>query len=167
MYNNNLNNTLHEDVNVLIKEFLPDINNSSTSEEEVTPKGFFPSCGICFSFQQLILAYQNLACVRNPHCGRHCITAVTHLYLCQRSAQGRRRLYTLILSLLRQRQRFQEIRTSPFSQPLLTRTSGSDAVATRVHSGDAADGSSLCIAPLHYLCDNSKLSNCTVPHTQK
>jgi len=47
------------------------------------------------------------------------------------------------------------------------RTSGSDAVTARVHSGDAADGSHLCIAPLQPLCDDSKLCNCTVTHTQK
>jgi len=49
----------------------------------------------------------------------------------------------------------------------VTRTSGSDAGTARIHSGDAADGSRLCFAPLQRLCDNSKLSNCTVPHTQK
>ena len=41
------------------------------------------------------------------------------------------------------------------------------AATARVHSGDAADGSRLCIAPLQRLCDTSKLSNCTVPLTQK
>ena len=35
----------------------------------------FPSCKICFSFLQLVLAHQNLTRVRNLHCGRHCITA--------------------------------------------------------------------------------------------
>jgi len=35
VYNNNLNNMLHEDANVSIKEFLADINNSSLSDEEV------------------------------------------------------------------------------------------------------------------------------------
>jgi len=78
----------------------------------------FPSCGICFSFLQLVLAHQNFECVRNPHCGRHCITAAARLYLCQRCTQGRRRLYTFSLSLLQQRQRLQETTTSPFSQPL-------------------------------------------------
>jgi len=34
MYNNNLNNTLNEDANVSMKEFLADVNNSSLSEEE-------------------------------------------------------------------------------------------------------------------------------------
>jgi len=75
-------------------------------------------CGICFSFLQLILAHQNFACVRNPHCGRLCITAAARLYLCRRSRQGHRRLYTFSLSLLRQRQRLLETRISPFSQPL-------------------------------------------------
>jgi len=117
-YNNNLNNTLHEDVNVSIKEFLADVNNSLQRAEVVSLICFFPSCGICFSLLQLILAHQNFACVRNPHCGRHCITAAARLYLCQRSRQGRRRLYTFSLSLLRQRQRLQETRTSPFLQPL-------------------------------------------------
>jgi len=32
IYNNNLNNTLHQDVNVSIKEYLADINNSSLCE---------------------------------------------------------------------------------------------------------------------------------------
>jgi len=51
MYNNNFNNTLHEDVNVLIKEFLADINNSSLSDEVVSLICFFPSCGIsCLSY---------------------------------------------------------------------------------------------------------------------
>ena len=118
MYNKNLNNTLHEDVNVSIKEFLADVNNSLQRAEVVSLICFFPSCGICFSLLQLILAHQNFACVRNPHCGRHCITAAARLYLCQRSRQGRRRLYTFSLSLLRQRQRLQETRTSPFLQPL-------------------------------------------------
>jgi len=118
MYNSNLNNTLHEDVNVSIKEFLADVNNSSLRDEVVSPICFFPSCGICFSLLQLILAHQNFACVRNPQCGRLCITAAARLYLCRRSRQGRRRLYTFSLSLLRQRQRLQETRTSPFSQPL-------------------------------------------------
>ena len=118
MYNNNLNNTLHEDINVSIKEFLADVNKSSLRDKLVSLICFFPSCGIFFSFLQLILAHQNFACVRNPHCGRHCITAATRLYLCRRSRQGRRRLYTFSLSLLRQRQRLQETRTSFFSQPL-------------------------------------------------
>ena len=42
-----------------------------------------------------------------------------------------------------------------------------DAATTRVHNGNAADGSHLCIAPVQPLCDNSKLCNYTVPHTQK
>ena len=45
----------------------------------------------------------------------------------------------------------------------MTRTSGSDGDIAHVHSGDAAAGSRLCIAPLQRLCDDSKLSNCTVP----
>jgi len=49
---------------------------------------------------------------------------------------------------------------------MCTRTSGTDAVTARVHSGDAAGGSRLCIAPLQRLCDDSKISNYTVPHTQ-
>ena len=39
----------------------------------------------------------------------------------------------------------------------VTRTSGSDAATARVHSGDAADGSCLCVAPLQHLCEDSKL----------
>jgi len=99
MYNNNLINTLHEDVNVSIKEFLADVNNSSLRDEVVSLICFFPSCGICFSWLQLILAHQNFACVRNPHCDRHCNTAASRLYLCRRYRQGRRRLYTFSLSL--------------------------------------------------------------------
>jgi len=85
MYNNNLNNTLHEDENVSIKEFVADVNNSSLRDEIVSLICFFPSCGICFSLLQLILAHrdQNFACIRNPHCGRHCITAAVRLYLCR------------------------------------------------------------------------------------
>ena len=49
----------------------------------------------------------------------------------------------------------------------MTRTSGSDGATSRVHSCDAAAGSRLCIAPLRRLCDDSKLFNCTLPHTQK
>jgi len=47
------------------------------------------------------------------------------------------------------------------------RTSGSDGTTARVHGGDAADGSRLCIAPLQRLCDDLKLFNCAVPLTQK
>jgi len=120
MYNNNLNNTLHEDVNVSIKEVFADVNDSLLRDEAVSLTCFFPSCGVYFSFLQLVLAHQNFACVRNrgPHCGRHCITATARLYLCRRSRQGRRRLYTFSLSLLQQKQRLQETRTSAFSQPL-------------------------------------------------
>ena len=118
MYNNNLNNTLHEDANVLIKEFLADVNNSSLRDEVDTLTCLFPSCGICFSLLQPILAHQNFSCVRNPHCGRRCITAAARLYLCRRSEQGRMRLHTFSLSLLRPRQRLQETRNSPFSQSL-------------------------------------------------
>jgi len=74
MYNNNLNKTLHDDVNVSIKEFLADVNNSSLRVEVVGHKSIVPACGIGSSFLQLILAHQNFACVRGPHCGRHCIS---------------------------------------------------------------------------------------------
>ena len=57
-------------------------------------------------------------CVRNPYCSGDCITAAARIYLCRRSRQGCRRLYTFSLSLLRRRQRLQESRTPPFSQPL-------------------------------------------------
>ena len=41
MYNNNLNNTLHEDVNVSIKELLADDNKSSLRDEVVSLIWFF------------------------------------------------------------------------------------------------------------------------------
>jgi len=77
-----------------------------------------PSCGICFSFLQLILAHQNFGGVRNLTRGRHFLMTPARLCLCQRSRHGRRRLFAFNLSLLRQRQQFQETRISPFSQPL-------------------------------------------------
>jgi len=122
MYNNNLNNTLHEDANVSIKEFLADVNNFLLSDEEASLICFFHSCGIRFSFLQLILAHQNFASVCNPHCGRHCITAAVRLYLCWLSRQGHRRLYTFSLSLLRQKQRLKETRTRNHSHRTPTRT---------------------------------------------
>ena len=79
---------------------------------------FFPSCGICFCFLHFILAHHNFAGVRNLHCSRHFTTASARFCLCRRSRQGRSRQYTFSLSLLRQRQRLQETRTSPFLQPL-------------------------------------------------
>ena len=79
-----------------------------------TLTGSFPSCGICFSFLQLILSHQNFTRVRNLYCGRHCTTASARLFLCRRSRQGRRRLSTFCLS----RQRLHETRTSPLSQPV-------------------------------------------------
>ena len=59
--------------------------------------------------------------------------------------------------------------TSTFSSHilLLSAPAISDAATARVHSGNATAGSQLCLAPMQCLCDNSKLSNCTVPHTQK
>jgi len=77
-----------------------------------------PSCGICFSFLQRILAHQNFASVRNLPRGRHLTTPSARHCLCRRSRHGRRRPCAFNLSLLRQRQHFQETRISPFSQPL-------------------------------------------------
>jgi len=81
-----------------------------------------PSCGICSSFLQRILAHQNFAGVRNLTCGRHLTTPSARLCLYRRSRHGRRRLCALNLSLLRQRQHSQETRNSPFSQPLQHRS---------------------------------------------
>jgi len=83
---------------------------------------FFPSCGICFSFLQRILAHQNFVGVCNLNCSHHLTTPSARLCLCRRSRQGRRRLYTFNLSLLRQRQCLLETRTSQFSQPLQHRS---------------------------------------------
>jgi len=47
-----------------------------------TLTGSFPSCGICFSFLQLISSHQNFTRVRNPYCGRHCTTVSARLFLC-------------------------------------------------------------------------------------
>jgi len=58
----------------------------------------FPSCGICFTFLQLILSHQKFTLVRNLHCGRHCITASARLFLCRRSRQGRRPLFSFNMS---------------------------------------------------------------------
>jgi len=84
------------------------------------------SFGICFSFLQRILAHQNFAGVCNLHCGRHLNTPSARLCLYRRSRYGRKRLCTFVstfnLSLLRQRQRLQETRTFPFSQPLQHRS---------------------------------------------
>ena len=55
---------------------------------------------------------------KNSHCGCHLTTPSARLCLCRRSRHARRRLCAFNLSLLRQRQHFQETRTSPFSQPL-------------------------------------------------
>jgi len=74
------------------------------------------SCGICISFLQRILAHQNFAGVRNLTRDRHLITPSARLCLCRRSRHGRRRLFAFNLSLLRQRQHFQETRISPFSR---------------------------------------------------
>ena len=65
----------------------------------------------------------NLFChTRILHVFATCTVAVTallsRLFLCRRSRQGRRRPFTFSLSLLRQRQRLHETRTSPLSQPL-------------------------------------------------
>jgi len=70
-----------------------------------------PSCGICFSFLQRILAHQNFVGVRNLTR----ITPSARLCLCRRSRHGRRRLFAFNLSLLRQRQQFQETRISPYT----------------------------------------------------
>jgi len=77
-----------------------------------------PSCGICFSFLQRILAHQNFGGVRNLTWGRHLLTTPARLCLCRRSRHGRRRLFAFNLFLFRQRQQFLETRISPFSQPL-------------------------------------------------
>jgi len=76
------------------------------------------SCGICFSFLQRILTHQKFAGVCHLTRGRHLITPSARLCLFRRSRHGRRRLFAFNLSLLRQRQQFQETRISPFSQPL-------------------------------------------------
>ena len=110
LHSNNLNNTLPEDVHVSLKAYPILLHQTLMCS--------LPSCGICFSFIQLVLAHHNFTRVRNLHCGSHCITASARLCLCQRSRQGRRHLFTFSLSFLRQRQRLQETRTSPFSQPL-------------------------------------------------
>jgi len=77
-----------------------------------------PSCGICISFLQRILAHQNFGGVRNLNQGRRIPTTKARLCVCRRSRHGRNRLFAFNLSLLRQRQQFQENRISPFSQPL-------------------------------------------------
>jgi len=79
---------------------------------------FCPWCAICFSFLQRILAHQNFVGVRHLTRGRHLITPSARLCLFRRSRHGRRRLFAFNLSLLRQRQQFQETRISPFLQPL-------------------------------------------------
>jgi len=78
---------------------------------------FRPSCGICFSFLQRILAHQSFAGVRHLTRGRHLITPSARLCLCRRSRHVCRRLFAFNLSLLRQRQQLQETRISSFSQP--------------------------------------------------
>jgi len=78
----------------------------------------FPSRCLCSSFLQQILAHQDFAHVHTLHCFRHRSTALARLCLCRQSAQGRRRLHTLSLPLLRHRQHLQETRTSSYTQPL-------------------------------------------------
>ena len=77
-----------------------------------------PSCGICLSFLQRILAHYNFRGVRNLTRTRHIFMTKARLLVCRRSRQGRKRLFAFNLSLLRPRQLFQETRISPFSQPL-------------------------------------------------
>ena len=77
-----------------------------------------PSCGICLSFLQHILAHYNFRGVRNLTRARHIPTTSARLLVCRRSRHGRKRLFAFNLSLLRPRQLLQEIRISPFSQPL-------------------------------------------------
>ena len=76
-----------------------------------------PSCGICFSFLQRILAHQNFMGVRNLTRDRHILTTKARLCVCRRSRHGRKRLFAFNLSLLRQRYLFQETIISPFSTP--------------------------------------------------
>ena len=99
------------------KSFHRDMKAEIFSLDQILVR-LFASCGICFSCLRRILTHQNFAGVRNLHCGRHFTTASARFCLCRRSRQGRRRLYTFNLSLLRQKQRLQESRTSPLSQPL-------------------------------------------------
>ena len=77
-----------------------------------------PSCGICLSFLQRILAHQNFRGVRNLTRVRHILTTKARLLVCRRSRHDRKRLCAFNLSLLRPRQLLQETRISPFSQPL-------------------------------------------------
>ena len=77
-----------------------------------------PSCGICFSFLQRILAHQNFRGVRNLNRGRHILTTKVRLCVWRRSRHGRMRLFVFNLSLLRRRQQLRETRISLFSQPL-------------------------------------------------
>jgi len=58
------------------------------------------------------------ASVTSPGAATFRVTNPACLCLCRRSRHGRRRLFAFNLSLLRQRQQFQETRISPFSQPL-------------------------------------------------
>jgi len=112
---------------------------------DATLTGSFSSCGICFSFLQLILSHQNFTRVRNPYCGRHCTTVSARLFLCRRSRQGRRRLSTFCLSLLRHRQRLHETRTYPLSQPLRASHSRSPPP----HTTPISSSSSSATPPTH------------------
>ena len=70
---------------------------------------FLPSCGICFSFLQRILAHQNFGGVRNLTRGRHILTTKARLCVCRRSRHGRRRLFAFELSLLRPENSFKRL----------------------------------------------------------
>jgi len=81
-------------------------------------RSFRTLCGICFSFLLRILEHQNFAGVHHLTRGHHLIMSSSRFCLFRRSRHGRRRLFAFNLSLLRQKQHFQETRISPFSQPL-------------------------------------------------
>jgi len=105
----------------LTKSFHPDMKTEIFFLDQFLIYFYF-SCGICFSFLQRILAHQNFVGVLNLNCSSHLATPSAHLCLCRRSRQGRRRLYAFNLSLLRQRKRLPETKTSPFAQPLQHRS---------------------------------------------
>ena len=89
-----------------------------TLRSEALIRCLLPSCGICLSFLQRILAHHNFRGVRNLTRVCHILTTEARLLVCQRSRHGRKRLCAFNLSLLRPRQPLQETRISPFSQPL-------------------------------------------------
>jgi len=103
---------------------LQHVHNDAGQQEVLVESTFslirclLPSCGICLSFLQRILAHHNFRGVRNLTRARHIPTTKTRLLVCRRSRHGRKRLFAFNLSLLRPRQLLQETKISPFSQPL-------------------------------------------------